>query len=142
MKAEYYDFPLKTSDLSQKKEHPRISLMDSVSRMIHMISITHFGEFKYDESLGCEIWDYDFVNITNYQLFKENIRSSLLQTIADYEPRLSDVRIDVQIQQVEIKVRNRRTKCQITLKVDGMLTKTNEPYTYHENFFIGPLSYY
>jgi phage baseplate assembly protein W len=142
MNAEYYYFPIKPLDLIQKKEHPRISLKDSVSRVIHLITITHFGEFKPDESLGCEIWDFDFDNITNYQLFKEKVKKSLTQSIEKYEPRLSQIRIDIQIQQVETRVQNRRTKSQITLKVDGTLTKTNEPYSYSENFFIGPLSYY
>ncbi len=142
MTSEYYNFPLKTADLIQKKEHPHISLRESVSRMIHMVTITHFGEYKPDESLGCEIWDYDFENITNYQLFKEEIKKSFLRTIGKYEPRLSQVRVDIQVQQVEIKVTNRRTKSQITLRVDGVLTKTNEPFSYMENFFIGPLSYY
>jgi phage baseplate assembly protein W len=142
MASEYYKFPLKPADLMQKKEHPRISMPESVSQVIHLIVITHFGEYKTDELLGCEIWDFDFDNITNYQLFKERIAKSLKQTIENYEPRLSQVRVDIQIQQVEIRIENRRTKSQITLKVAGILTKTNEPYTYTENFFIGPLSYY
>lgn len=142
MISEYYYFPLKPVELIQKREHPRISLKDSVSRVIHLITITHFGEYKPDESLGCEIWDFDFDNITNYQLFKEQIKKSFLRTFEKYEPRLSQIKIDIQIQQVEIRVKNRRTKSQITLKVDGVLTKTNEPYSFTENFFIGPLSYY
>lgn len=142
MSTGYYYFPLKPADLIQKKEHLRISLKDSVSQVIHMIIITHFGEYKPDESLGCEIWDFDFDNITNYELFKEQVKKSFLQTIEKNEPRLSQVRIDIQIQQVEIMVQNRRTKSQITLKVEGVLIKTNEPYSYIENFYIGPLSYY
>jgi len=142
MSTEYYYFPLKPADLIQKKEHPRISLKDSVSRVIHLITITHFGEYKPDESLGCEIWDFDFDNITNYQLFKEQVKKSFIRTIEKYEPRLSQIKIDIQIQQVEIRVKNRRTKSQITLRVDGILTKTNEAYSYTENFYIGPLSYY
>ncbi|MEI7895827.1 MAG: GPW/gp25 family protein [bacterium] len=140
--AEYIYFPLKPADLIQKKEHPRISLKDSVSQMIHMITITHFGEYKPDETLGCEIWDFDFDNITNYQQFKEQVKKSLIQTIEKQEPRLSQVSVDIQIQQVETRIQNRRTKSQITLKVNGILTKTKESYSYTENFFIGPLSYY
>ena len=140
--SEYYYFPLKPADLIQKKEHPRIPLRESVSREIHLITITHFGEFKPDESFGCEIWEFDFENMTNSQLFKEQIKKSLKQTIEKHEPRLSQVRVDIQIQQIEFRVVNRRTKSRITLKVDGVLTKTNEPFTYSENFFIGPLSYY
>ena len=140
--AEYIYFPLKPADLIQKKEHPRISLKDSVSQMIHMITITHFGEYKPDETLGCEIWDFDFDNITNYQQFKEQVKKSLIQTIEKQEPRLSQVSVDIQLQLVVTRIQNRRTKSQITLKVNGILTKTKESYSYTENFFIGPLSYY
>jgi phage baseplate assembly protein W len=140
--AEYYYFPLKPDDLIQKKEHPRISLKESVSKMIHLITITHFGEYKADESLGCEIWESDFENVTNSQLFKEQVKTSLMQTIVAHEPRISRIKIDIQVQQVELMVKNRRTKSKVTLKVDGVLKKTNEPFSYSEYFFIGPLSYY
>ena len=142
MNSDYYNFPLKPQSLIQKREHPRISLRDSVSQLIHLITITHFGEYKPDELLGCEIWEFDFDNITNYQLFKEQVKKSLIQTIEKNEPRISQVKVDIKIQQVEFRIQNRRTKNQILLKVDGILTKTNEPYSYSENFFIGPLSYY
>jgi phage baseplate assembly protein W len=140
--AEYYYFPLKPDDLIQKKEHPRITLKESISRMIHLITITRFGEYKADESLGCEIWESDFENVTNSQLFKEQVKNSLMETITAHEPRISQLKIDIQLQQVEVMVKNRRTKSRITLKVDGVLKKTNEPFSYNENFFIGPLSYY
>ena len=142
MNSDYYYFPLKTSDLIQKKEHPRVSLKESVSRVLHLIAITHFGEYKPDESLGSEIWEYDFDNITNYLRFKEEVTKSFIHSLKHHEPRLSQVRIEIQIQQIEIRLNNRRTKSQITLKVDGILTMTNENFTYTENFFIGPLSYY
>lgn len=140
--SDYYHFPLKPDDLIQKKEHLRIPLRDSVSRVIHLVAITHFGEYKADESFGCEIWEFDFENVTNSQLFKEQIKNSLMQTIITHEPRLSQVRVEIQVQQIEFRVLNKRTKSRITLKVDGVLTKTNEPFTYSEAFFIGPLSYY
>lgn len=142
MISDYYYFPLRPDDIMLKKEHPRCSLQESVSRVIHLIAVTHFGEFKPDETLGCEIWEYDFENITNSQHFKEKIQKSLEIAIQKHEPRLSKVRTDVQVQQVEYRVINRRAKSRIILKVDGVMTKTNEPFSYNENFFIGPLSYY
>ncbi len=142
MTSEYYIFPLKPADLIHQKEHPRISFQDSVSQMIHLITLTHFGEYKPDDSLGCEIWDFDFDNITNYQLFKEQIKTSLIKSIAKHEPRISQVRVEIDIQQVETRVNNKRTKTRITLKINGVLTRTNELFSYTDNFFIGPLSYY
>jgi phage baseplate assembly protein W len=138
----YYQLPFRPGDLSQKREHARCSLKDSVSGVLHLIAVTRFGELRPDESYGCEVWDFDFENITNTQLFRERIQVSLKQAIERHEPRLMQVRIDVQVQQVEYRVINRRTKSRITLKVDGILKLTREPFSYAENFFIGPLSYY
>ncbi len=142
MSGEYYFAPFRFGDLIQKAEHPRVPLRDSVAAMIHLIAVSGFGEYSCDETLGCEIWDYDFDNITNTQAFKEGIRQSLGRTLEKHEPRLSQLKIDIQLQQVEIVINNRRTKSRITLKVDGVLTRTNEPFSYTEVFFMGPLSYY
>ena len=110
--------------------------------MIHLISITHFGECKHDETFGCEIWENDFEIITNSQLFKDQLKTSILKTIKNHEPRLSLVSVNIQMEQVEYRMNNRRTKTRIELKVNGTLTKTNELFSHLEHFFIGPLSYY
>lgn len=142
MISEYYNLPLKLGDIIQKKEHSKCSLYESVARMIHLISITHFGECKHDETFGCEIWENDFEIITNSQLFKDQLKTSLLKTIKNHEPRLTMVSVNIQMEQVEYRMNNRRTKTRIELKVNGTLTKTNEPFSHLEHFFIGPLSYY
>ena len=125
-----------------KQEHPGCSLKESVTQSIHLMVVTRFGEFKYDENYGFELWEHDFENITNSQAFKDLVRQSLKKVIDEHEPRLSKVRVDVQMEQVEYKVSNRRTKIRISLMVSGVLTKTNENFQHAEKFFIGPLSYF
>jgi hypothetical protein len=138
---EYYSLPLKPADLIEKKEHPRCTLHESVAAMVHLINTSQFGEFKYDNSFGCEIWEHDFENIVNAQLYKDQLLKSIQQTIGMHEPRLSNVRIGIQIEQIESRVGNRRIKSRISLRVKGSLTVTNEPFVYSEQFFVGPLSY-
>jgi len=125
----------------QQKEHPRCDLKNSIASMIHLITISHFGEYKHDERFGCEIWEHDFENISNTQIYKEQLRKSIQETIERYEPRLSIRRINIQMEQIEIRIGNRRTKSRISLHVKGSMIKTNEVFSYAEQFFIGPLSY-
>ena len=141
MKDKYYNLPLNLADIIEKKEHPKCTLYESVAMMIHLMTTSNFGEYKHDDSFGCEIWEHDFENIINTQLYKDQLRKSIQQTVETHEPRLTDIKVDIQIEQIESRVGNRRSKSRIRLNVNGRLSKTNEPFKYTEQFFVGPLSY-
>jgi len=142
MTIEYYKLPFQPHRIMNKQEHPRCSLADSVAGLIHLIAVTGFGECKYDNTFGCEIWEHDFENISNSQIYREKLRSSIQKTIEKHEPRLTDIKVGIQIDQVDYKVERHRVKSRIKLKVDASLVMTNEPFSYSDQFFIGPLSYY
>lgn len=142
MIRDYYKLPLRLGALIQKQEHPKCSLHDSVAGLIHLIAITYFGECKHDESFGCEIWEHDFENISNSQKHRVMLINSIKQTIEKQEPRLSNVTIDILIEQIDYMIFHRRIKSKILLKVKGKLRSTNEQFSHVDEFFIGPLSYY
>jgi phage baseplate assembly protein W len=138
----YYSLPLNPGEIIRKREQLKISLKESISAWIHILLVTHYGEFKGDESFGCEIWEHDFENITNAQKFKEDLQKTILQSITIHEPRLANIRSVIQIEQVEVLFQNRRIKIRVGIKVSGTIKKTNEPFSHFESFFIGPLSYF
>ena len=138
----YYKLPLQFGDVSQKKEHRKCSLAESVAEMVHLIAITNVGECKHDESFGCEIWEHDFENISNSQEYREKLIKSVQATIQKQEKRLCNITVDIQIEQVDYSAFQRRIKSRIKLKVQGQLTSTNEQFIHNDEFFIGPLSYY
>lgn len=142
MIVNYYKLPLQLKRISQKREHPKFNLADSVAAMIHLIAITYFGECKHDETFGCEIWEHDFENIINSQSYRDELKVSIKNTIQQHEPRLTNIKVEVQIEQVENKIFKRRIKSRIQLQVKGTLVLTNEPFYHVDQFFIGPLSYY
>ena len=141
MITDYYKFPLQPERLMNKKEHPKCSLPDSVAGLIHLIAVTNFGEYKHDNTFGCEVWEHDFENISNSQIYREKLRSSIQETIEKHEPRLTNVKVGILIDQIDYRMVQRRIKSRIRLKVDASLTLTNESFTYTDQFFIGPLSY-
>lgn len=138
----YYSSPLSLGNIIRKKEEPRITLKESISAWIHLLLVTHYGECKHDETFGCEIWEHDFENISNSQKFKDEIQKAILHTITLHEERLSDIKLDLQIEQVEVMLQNRRIKIRIGIKIKGTIRKTNEAFIHLESFFIGPLSYF
>jgi len=138
----YIDIPINFKVVTQKQEIPKISIKQSIHNMIHLISTTSFGELKHDRDFGCEIWMHDFNNIYNTHSFKEDLRKSIVRSIEKNEKRIKNIKVDLNIEQVEIKIKGRRAKVRMKLIVTGTIEKTNEQLTHHEKFFIGPLSYY
>lgn len=142
MISEFYNLPFNAGAVLEKKELSRISLEESIAKMIHLISITNYGEYKADESFGSEIWEYDFVTMTDTLGFREQLRKTIKDAITKHEPRLTGVHVEVNLEQVEYQLQNRRTKMRISLLVSGNVRKTDEAFVHKEHFFIGPLSYY
>ncbi len=142
MKQNYYTIPFELSDVMKKEDCSMISLPQSVANMLHLITITRFGECKHDVEFGCAVWDHDFETITNMQSFKENVKSSLEKALSKYENRLNRVVVDVGIKQFQSVLKKRRVKNRISIEVRGKLVHTNEDFNWREHFFIGPLSYY
>ena len=138
---DYFTIPLKLEELIEKNEHPRCTLGESVAMMCQLITTSQFGEYKHDNSFGCEIWEHDFENIVNTQLYKDQLKKSIKETIKKHEPRLTDVTVDIQMEQIESRVGGKRIKSRISLHVEGILALTNESFSFNEQFFVGPLSY-
>ena len=142
MAKDFLQIPLQAGIVTRQKELKRSTLTESVADMIHLITITHFGENKQDESFGNELWENDFETIDNIQAFKEKLAESLQIAVTQHERRLSGIKVNVGFEQVMTTVYNRRVRQRIQITIEGTLRKTNEPFTHNEVFFMGPLSYY
>jgi phage baseplate assembly protein W len=143
MQLEFYSLPLVVDRIMHKQEHAKCSLQQSVIQHLHLLLITAFGEFPADEGFGCGIWDHDFDNVTSAHKLKEFIRQSLLQSVQQHEPRLSNTRVEILLRQEEVSegVDRHRVKKKIDVTITGMLQSTNERLNYRDSFFVGPLSY-
>lgn len=142
MANDFFQIPLQIDQVTRQKSLKRCSLVESVSGMMHLITISHFGENKQDETFGNELWDHDFETIDNSQAFKERLAASLEKAITEHEKRLTAVKVSVGFDQILTTAYNRRIRQRIQIAVQGTLRKTNEPFIHHEVFFMGPLSYY
>lgn len=142
MANDFFQIPLQIDLVMRQKSLKRCSLIESVSGMMHLITISHFGENKQDETFGNELWDHDFETIDNSQAFKERLAGSLEKAITGHEKRLTAVKVSVGFDQVLTTAYNRRIRQRIQISIQGTLRKTNEPFIHHEVFFMGPLSYY
>jgi len=142
MPMEYMPLPLDFGKIMRQEEHPRCSLLDSVKHHLHLLVTTAFGEFPEDPGFGCGIWEFDFDNLTSAHKLREYIRESLLLSVQRHEGRVGSARVTIGLRQEQIPDQDSsRVKKKIDVTVNGVLLLTNEPFTYRDSFFVGPISY-
>lgn len=141
MPQPYYALPLRLDEVVTHKPHPTCSLPQSIAQNLYLILTTHFAESRFDESFGCSLWDEDFSNQSNSR-WKEDIRQSIEASVLEHERRLTQVRVRVDLtdQEMQITKSNRRVKRRLSVWIEGVLTKTNEPFSFQRSLFLAPLS--
>jgi phage baseplate assembly protein W len=143
MKPGFYSIPFNADLLMQQKGHPKCTLKQSIAQYLHLIITSAFGEIPADEDFGCSIWDYDFDNITSVHKLNELVKQSLTKAVQQYEKRLYNIKVELQVRQEELKdnMKGHRVKKRMDITITGLLQSTNENFIYTDSFFTGPLSY-
>jgi phage baseplate assembly protein W len=141
MARSYYALPLRLDEIVQKKAHPTCSLPESIAQNLFLIITTHFNESHYDTTFGCSIWDEDF-GIQANSRWKEDIRQSVERSVAEYEKRLGQVRVRVDLsdQETLLNKANRRVKRRLDIWIDGIVARTNERFSFQRSIYLSPLS--
>jgi phage baseplate assembly protein W len=139
----YYKIPLRLTAVMGGDELPVCDLDSSIQKNLELIILTKFGEHRSNPAFGCEVWDLDFELIVSARSWEEKLRQSLMKSITSHENRLSNVEITVAITDME-KYNTVRQFVEIKKRVDihinGVMKKTSEPFTFHTNLFLSPLS--
>ena len=145
MEQHYYKLPLLFEKLiSKNKELDPSPKGESIAAHVYLIITSKFGESRFDETYGCEIWDFDFVNITNQSNWKTRIVKSVENSIARHERRLMNVRVSLDIKEEDVSNAASNVvsvKKGIRISVTANLTETNEPFTFAQKMFLSPLSF-
>ena len=141
MPQPYYALPLRLDEVLQHKPHPTCSLPQSIAQNLYLMLTTHFAESRFDETFGCSLWDEDFTNQSTSR-WKDDIRQSIETSILAHEKRLTQVRVRVDLtdQEMQLGRTNRRVKRRLTIWIDGLLTRTNEQFSFQRSLFLAPLS--
>lgn len=139
----YYKVPLQLNAVMEGNELPVCDLVQSISTNLELIIMTRFGEHRSDPAFGCEIWDLDFELIVSASLWQEKLRPSLLKSVSTHEHRLTNVEVDVAITDMEkfnAYKQSTEIKKRVDIKVNGIIRRTGEPFSFHTNMFLSPLS--
>lgn len=139
----YYHIPLRLNKITSNENLQKADLARSIADYIYLIITTRFGECSFDESFGCYIWNVDFDNLTSTHKLRDLISESIAENIVEKERRLKKTEVKVSIRQEELKEEQKSTriKKRVDIKINGLIKKTNEPFSTIESFYIAPFSY-
>ncbi len=143
---QYYKFPINFSRLINKGELATCSLEKSIAQNTYLILTSEFGEYRFDESYGCSVWEHDFENIVSVHAWKDRMAQSVKQSLIRHELRLSNtiVRIDIGQEETTMEGKksiNRIKKC-VDITVSGVIAETNQPFPpYTQRLYISPFSF-
>ena len=137
---EYLKLPLRFSGFFQKDKLYTCSLRESISRNLHLLITTQAEENKQDLSYGSVFWDFDYDIHMSNDARREIVISTLRKQITDYEKRLTNPSVEVNVKQMESKISNRlQIKRRLEIIVSGYMIRTNEAFRFQTGFFIGPM---
>lgn len=139
----YYKLPLKFSSFLEKNELGTCEIRDSIAQNIHLLNTTYFGECTFNYEFGSAIWEMDFDNLKSRNNLKGLITKSLESAIEDFEKRLTNVTVKVNVDESQQAVSKSSVymKKAVTISIKGKIIHTNEDFIYTDFFYIGPLSY-
>lgn len=143
MSTTYYKLPLPLEKAMQGFEMDHCDLGTSITKSIELIILTRFGEQRSDPTFGCEIWDVDFELIVSPNIWEEKLRQSLLRSVTFHEHRLTKIDVVITIRDMErtnFFKKFKEMKKRVDIRIDAIIVKTGEPFKFHTNMFLSPMS--
>ena len=143
MSENFYNKPFRFRSVFSGGGLQPTDLGKSISNHIELIIFTRFGEHRFNNDFGCEIWDLDFELIVSESIWEEKFRKSLLKSITDYEFRIYNTAVEVRITEVENVYPLRKIteiKKKVDISVRALIKTTGEKYFFNTALFLSPLS--
>ncbi len=140
----YYSLPFDTKTIIEKQKHPLCEVKESIRMNINLIIKTHFRECRFNSSYGCFIWNKDYSTVTNVTKWKDELKSLLFDSIEKNEPRIDNIKVNLEMEEAEIWERLKdqplKLKHKLTISITGKIKHLNEPFEHFEYLFFSPLS--
>jgi predicted component of type VI protein secretion system len=139
---DFLKLPLSFQAFFDHQKMPTCTLKESIARNLHLLITTGTGENKQDLEYGAHFWDTDYdIHISN-DVRREMIINSLRRQIEQYEPRLTDIVIEVNVRQSDFNgLAAKQLRRRIEMIITANLSHSKEPFRFQTGFFIGPLAF-
>ena len=79
----------------------RCSFEESIAQQIMLLIVSHHGEVVGKEDYGSVIWELEFSQLVKISDWETKVQESLTESILTYERRLTDVKVDVHLSEID-----------------------------------------
>lgn len=139
---QYLKLPLRFGKIIEGNRMDICDIKNSIARNLHLLITTVRGEHKRNENYGAEYLDYDYdIHLANDSR-REIIIKSVKHQISNYEKRLENVEVQVEVNQEVVKtdsglIQRRR----VAIIINSLIARSAEPFSFKTAFFIGPMDF-
>lgn len=141
--AKQHHIPVDFGALLAKKRLPAVTLKTSIKEYIYLILLTQHGEWRYDYDFHCLLWQKDFEQTDNLNIWLDQVKDDIRRTIHTYEIRLRIIDVDVQRDELqELTKQNKiaRIRNRINIRVKGEIIQSGETFDEKFSMFFGPIT--
>lgn len=144
MDQRHLKLPVNFNSLLNGRDMPKCRQTgESIAQHIQLLLTTRLGENRFDPYYGCAIWDLDFELIISEGSWKEKFRVAVVEAILNYEKRLEQVHVEVNLENIERHFGMRKqpeVRRKAIVFVKGKLIDTGEQFSFKTELFLAPLS--
>lgn len=146
MQNTYYKLPIRFNSIFEEESDdimPMCNEMESIDQHIELLITTCPGEHKFNKSYGCLIWDMDFERVVARQRWEDDFTTYITNSINDFETRLKDVYVSIEIMEVtreDTITKTTAIKKKVIVRTTGILSSTGDKCGFKHILFLGPLS--
>lgn len=106
-----------------------------------LLIVSHPGEGLGREDFSSIIWELELHQLIKIKDWEENVRSSLLESILCYGPRLRDVSLEVRLSEIDkgdaddyILSKHPHVTCRASIQVRGIIDSSDEAFSSQTQF--------
>lgn len=128
----FYTIPLTPATLLVGDKHPKTSLERSIEDFLELIVLTTSGEYRRDESFGCQIWEKEFEILPLEPKWQTEIKKSIADSVQAHETRLENVDVDVKTVETSFLMKK------LDITISGKIKQTGKPFEYSKTIYLCP----
>ncbi len=139
----YLKLPIDFSTMLKGNGRKECTVEESIAQYIMMQITSRYGEVAGRNDFGSDIWELEFNQLVKIYEWEETVRTSLLRTITKYEIRLTDLKVAVNLSEVDTNIDSKKyseIRRKAVINVSGNIVQTGIPFNFNTSIYVSPLS--
>lgn len=140
----YIKLPINFSDVAKGKSKQYCSYEESIAQYIMMMITSRYGEIVSRADFGSAIWELEFNQLVKVYDWEDKVKRSLEDTISKYEHRLSDLKVNVGLREIDTDFNGfdgvTQVRKQASISVEGKIKHSGTRFSFNTQLLVSPLA--